>query len=161
MTTEIERKFLVTGDGWKEAAMSKSELIQAYLMIGDDRSLRVRIENGNRATLCLKIGASSLAREEFEYPIPAGDAREMVAHACGIVIEKTRHLVHYCGFLWEIDVYGGAYAGLVVAEVELESAEDEPPLPGWAGLEVTGDKRYSNANLAADISGDFDHGPST
>lgn len=162
MATEIERKFLVTGDGWKAAAMSRSSLTQAYLMAGDDRSLRIRIENGGRATLCVKIGAVGLARDEYEYPIPVGDAREMVERAIGNVIEKTRHLVHHHGYLWEIDVYHGLYDGLIVAEVELESVDDVPPLPDWAGLEVTGDKRYSNASLAAaDLSGELCHGPSS
>lgn len=162
MATEIERKFLVNGDSWKEAAMSRSRLTQAYLMTGEDRSLRVRIENENRATLCLKVGASSLSREEFEYPIPMTDARAMVKRAVGNVIEKTRHLIHHHGYLWEVDVYHGTYDGLVVAEVELEQADEAPPLPDWVGLEVTADKRYSNASLAtSDRFRELFHGPSS
>lgn len=162
MPTEIERKFLVRDESWREGVVSHASLTQAYLMNGGDRSLRIRIENGNRATLCLKIGTSSLSREEFEYPVPLADAREMVARAIGIVIEKTRHLVHFRGYLWEIDTYHGVYDGLTVAEVELEDAGDTPPLPDWVGLEVTGDRRYSNASLAAaDLSGELRHGLSS
>jgi len=162
MATEIERKFRVDGDGWREAVMSRSRLTQAYLMTGENRSLRVRIENDNRATLCIKIGASSLQREEFEYPIPIADARAMVRQAMGNVIEKTRHLIHHHGYLWEVDVYHGVYDGLVIAEVELEQADETPPLPDWAGLEVTTDKRYSNASLAtSDCFRELFNGPSS
>lgn len=162
MATEIERKFLVNDEQWKAAVMSRSSLTQAYLMTGDDRSLRVRIENDNRATLCIKIGVSSLQREEFEYPVPVADARAMVRQAIGNVIEKTRHLIHHHGYLWEVDVYHGAYAGLVVAEVELEQADETPPLPDWVGLEVTADKRYSNASLAtSDCFRELCNGPSS
>ncbi|MCX8996877.1 CYTH domain-containing protein [Rhizobiaceae bacterium BDR2-2] len=162
MPTEIERKFLVTDASWRNAVISRSSLTQAYLMRGDDRSVRIRIENGESARLCVKVGASALVRAEFEYPVPLADAREMVALATGIVIEKTRHRVHFQGYLWEIDAYHGVYEGLTVAEVELESVDDHPPLPAWAGLEVTGDRRYSNANLStADLSGELRHGPSS
>lgn len=160
MATEIERKFLVRDESWRQAVVSRARLTQAYLMEGPDRSLRVRIEQGSRATLCLKIGASALERQEFEYPVPLADAEAMVARAEGIVLDKTRHLVHFRGYLWEIDTYHGLYEGLTVAEVELESRDDKPPLPEWIGLEVTGDPRYSNARLAAsDLSGDLRHDP--
>ena len=160
MATEIERKFLVAGESWREDTMSEAHLVQAYLFSGPDRSMRVRIENDNRATLCIKFGASPLLRDEFEYPIPVADAKELVAHASGAVIEKTRYLSHFQGYLWEIDVYGGVYAGLIVAEVEMDSTDDNPPLPAWVGLEVTHDRRYSNAVLATrNMAGELGHGP--
>lgn len=161
MATEIERKFLVVGESWRDDVMSEARLIQAYLFRADDRSVRVRIENGNRATLCIKVGTSPLSRDEFEYPVPVADANELVVHASSAIIEKTRYLTHFQGFLWEIDVYGGAYEGLIVAEVEMDSAEDNPPLPEWIGLEVTHDRRYSNAMLATrNLAGELGHGTS-
>ena len=160
MATEIERKFLVVGESWRAETMSHTQMIQAYLFSAPDRSMRVRIENDSRATLCIKFGASPLFRDEFEYPIPVADAKELVVHASGAVIEKTRYLSHFQGYLWEIDVYGGVYAGLIVAEVEMDSTDDNPPLPAWVGLEVTHDRRYSNAMLATrNMAGELGHGP--
>lgn len=162
MATERERKFLVRGESWKEAVVSRASLVQAYIICGTDRSLRVRIENDTRATMCVKVGPSSLDHDEYEYPVPVADAKELVGHTCGTVIEKTRHLAHFRGYLWEIDVYGGTYEGLIVAEVELENATDHPPLPEWVGLEVTHDRRYSNAMLATNnLAGELCHGPTS
>lgn len=150
MAKEIERKFLVKDDGWQTEATSSSRFIQAYLATMDDRSLRVRLMDDERAALTLKIGTGLISRDEFEYPIPLADAREMVAAALGIVLEKTRHTVDYGGFTWEIDVYHGTYAGLVVAEVEMQDEDQDPPLPPWIGQEVTDDRRYSNQVMATE-----------
>tara|TARA_R110002020_G_scaffold5989_10_gene24945 strand:- start:157 stop:651 length:495 start_codon:yes stop_codon:yes gene_type:complete len=149
MAKEIERKFLVEGDGWRDEVASSSDFIQAYVVTMDDRSLRVRLMDEERATLTLKIGTDMISRDEFEYAIPVADAREMIAAAVGIVLEKTRYNVDHEGFTWEIDVYHGTYAGLVVAEVEMEDEEQDPALPAWVGEEVTGDRRYSNQMMAA------------
>lgn len=159
MASEIERKFLLRNSDWRTEVIGTRALTQAYLMSETDRSLRVRIENDSRAMLGLKIGTSSLAREEYEYPIPLRDARAMLARASGIILRKTRNLVHFEGFLWEIDVYHDVYHGLEVAEVEMASLDDHPPLPHWVGLEVTNDRRYSNVMLATtDLSRDICHG---
>ena len=148
MAKEIERKFLVRNDGWKNGITSRTRIKQAYVTAEDDRSVRIRTRNDETAQLTMKFGTGVLSRDEFEYPIPLKDALEIIAFATGNVIEKTRYTVDFEGFTWEIDVFEGAYRGLVIAEVEMASEKDEPLLPAWLGREVTGDKRYSNQALA-------------
>jgi adenylate cyclase len=157
MAKEIERKFLVRGDGWQVQVTKATRLQQAYVASMDDRSVRVRLANGTAATLTIKIG-TSLIRDEFEYAIPASDAEELMQAAVGLVIRKTRHLVPLGGHTWEVDVFEGAHAGLVVAEVELDEAGDTLELPDWLGEEVTGQFRYSNQALATQYGQDR-HGP--
>jgi len=148
MAKEIERKFLVASDGWRDEADGGTNLLQAYIVTMDDRSARVRLMNDTRAKLTIKIGNGSMTRDEFEYDIPVEDAKELMPKAIGLVIEKTRYKVTHGGFVWEVDVYGGAHDGLVIAEVELSAEGDTPALPAWLGAEVTGDPRYSNQFLA-------------
>jgi len=148
MAKEIERKFLVRSDTWRQHVSKSSCFQQGYILSDTDRSLRVRIRDKADALLTVKIGHVGLSRDEFEYEIPLADGLEMVAMAQGNVIEKTRYNVEYGGYLWEVDVFAGAHDGLVVAEVELEHDREDPPLPPWVGREVTGDQRYSNQWLA-------------
>ncbi|MFA7415653.1 MAG: CYTH domain-containing protein [Rhizobium sp.] len=150
MAKEIERKFLVANDDWRDLATSKTPMRQAYIVTMNDRSVRVRTRNDASAQVTIKIGQNSLVRDEFEYTIPIAEAEEMISLAVGNVIEKVRYTVEYNGFIWEIDAYEGAYLGLVIAEVELSDENDEPPLPDWVGREVTGDRRYSNQSLATE-----------
>lgn len=150
MAKEIERKFLVRTDGWRAKAVSRALLKQGYVASMDDRSVRIRILDGNSARLTMKIGRTSMTRDEFEYDIPVADAEELMERAIGIVIEKTRYRVPHEGFVWEVDVFGGAHRGLIIAEVEMKSESDTPPLPAWLGREVTGDFRYSNQALATE-----------
>ena len=156
MAKEIERKFLVLDERWREAVIRKTAMRQAYIVSMEDRSLRVRILDGIAARLTIKIGRSAMTRDEFEYDIPLEDAEEMLGNAIGIVLDKTRHEVEHQGYVWEVDAYHGAYNGLVVAEVELDSERQNPPLPDWLGPEVTGDGRYSNQSLATeDLRGEM------
>ena len=148
MAKEIERKFLVSGSRWRLSADAGVEIRQAYLATMNDRSLRVRTYADRRAQLTMKVGQSSFVRDEYEFDIDVGEAREMMQHAVGTVIEKVRHKVQHHGHVWEVDVYGGAYAGLVVAEVELTDESERPDLPDWVGREVTGESRYSNQAMA-------------
>ena len=150
MAKEIERKFLVANDDWRDLATSKTPMRQAYIVTMNDRSVRVRTRNDASAQVTIKIGQNSRVRDEFEYTIPIAEAEEMISLAVGNVIEKVRYTVEYNGFVWEIDAYEGAYLGLVIAEVELSDENDEPPLPDWVGREVTGDRRYSNQSLATE-----------
>jgi len=150
MAKEIERKFLVTSDAWRQSVGSATPFRQAYVVSMEDRSLRVRTKGDQTATLTLKIGLGRLSRDEFEYEIPMSDAEEMIALAIGVVIEKTRYTVDHAGFVWEVDVFHGVHEGLVIAEVELQSESDAPALPAWIGREVTGDRRYSNQILATE-----------
>lgn len=154
MAKEIERKFLVRSDAWRSAVQSKSVLKQGYVASMDDRSVRIRILDEKAARLTLKIGRSTLTRDEFEYEIPVSDAEELLENAIGIVIEKTRHRVPHEGFVWEVDVFAGAHRGLIIAEVEMQAETDSPSLPAWLGREVTGDFRYSNQALATEFEHD-------
>lgn len=148
MAQEIERKFLVTGDGWKALAESSSLLRQGYLSSNAKATVRVRSWDDERAALTLKGRASGMTRAEYEYDIPMGDAREMLDMAQPHVLEKRRHLVPFGGLIWEVDVFEGRHEGLVIAEVELTSEQQAVELPAWVGTEVTDDDRYYNASLS-------------
>jgi adenylate cyclase len=148
MGKEVERKFLVSGNAWRHLVEAEISIRQFYLAAAPGRSVRVRVSDDASAELTLKFGDRVRERDEFEYPIPLADAEEMMAFAIGRVIEKTRHHVKHHGYLYEVDVFGGALAGLVIAE--LETPEDVPDemLPDWLGREVTGESRFYNASLA-------------
>jgi adenylate cyclase len=148
MAKEIERKFLVASDSWRDTADSGTRFLQAYIVTMDDRSVRIRLMDDTRAKLTIKIGSGSMTRDEFEYEISVAEAKDMMSMAVGLIIEKTRYEVQHHGFLWEVDVYSGAHEGLVVAEVELVAEGDTPALPDWLGAEVTGDPHYSNQYLS-------------
>ena len=148
MGKEVERKFLVSSADWRNLAEADIRIRQFYLAAAPGRTLRIRISDGTSARLTLKFGNRGRERDEFEYPIPLAEAVEMLDFAIGRVIEKTRHHVRHRGYLYEVDVFGGALAGLVVAE--LETPEDVPDemLPDWLGREVTGEQKFYNASLA-------------
>ncbi|XUY26364.1 CYTH domain-containing protein [Agrobacterium sp. rho-8.1] len=150
MAKEIERKFLVADESWREEIVTRTRFRQGYIVSLDDRSVRVRIKGDDAATLTIKVGTNSLVRDEYEYDIPVADAEELLNSAPGFIIEKIRYTVEHEGFVWEVDVFDGLYRGLVVAEVELSAETDQPALPAWIGEEVTGDHRYSNQHLATD-----------
>lgn len=145
MATEIERKFLVNGDEWRKG--QRSEFRQGYLNRDKDRTVRVRIANG-QAFITIKGISKGAVRSEFEYPIPAGDAEQLLLLCDGPLIEKTRYLIQHAGMTWEVDEFHGANAGLVVAEIELTAEEQAFEKPSWVGREVTDDKRYFNSNLS-------------
>jgi adenylate cyclase len=154
MAVEIERKFLVIGDGWREAAHETSRMAQGYLndavAVAQDRehcSVRVRIA-GEQAFLNIKSREIGPSRQEFEYPIPVADARAMLALSAGGRIDKIRHYVREGSHLWEVDEFLGDNFGLIVAEIELNSVDESFPLPPWAGKEVTELSRYYNLSLA-------------
>lgn len=147
MGSEIERKFLVVGEGWRVGARA-APCRQGYLAVGPPVAVRVRIMGG-RATLNIKRAILDIERDEFEYPLPLEDAEALLAGLCqGTVIEKTRYVTRYADLVWEVDVFEGANAGLVVAEVELDHAVQRVDLPPWVGAEVSGDPRYLNTSLA-------------
>lgn len=148
MPKEIERKFLVADDGWREFARPGKALRQAIIFSEGNRSIRIRTLSDSEARLTLKIGINGMARHEFEYDVPIEDAKELLDLANGGHIAKTRYNVEHGGHVWEVDVYEGELEGLVVAEVELSSEREEPALPAWLGREVTGDRRFSNQALA-------------
>jgi len=145
---EIERKFLVANDGWREGADKGRRLQQAYLAATDRAAVRVRIEDGVEAALTIKSANPGLSRIEFEYSLPLSDAETLTTLHQGSVLQKTRFQTHHAGHDWEIDVYAGDNEGLVIAEVEMESEETEVELPAWVGREVTGEHRYYASHLA-------------
>jgi len=143
---EIERKFLVIGDDWRQRAAGTT-IRQGYLCSLKERSVRVRVA-GDRGTLTIKGMVVGAARAEYEYEIPVGDAEELLIGLCERpLIEKTRYRVGNAGDTWEVDVFAGDNAGLTVAEIELEDESQAVVPPDWIGEEVTGDPRYLNANL--------------
>ena len=155
MGIEIERKFLVVDEAWREAAHAVLPMAQGYLNDLDTvesgaqkASVRVRIQ-GHSAFLNLKSRQAGHTRHEFEYGIPVADANALLALCVGGRIEKRRHLVQVGAHLWEVDEFGGDNAGLVVAEVELGSADEPFEMPPWAGRQVTDTLRYYNLSLAS------------
>lgn len=155
MPVEIERKFLVSGDGWRAAAHAVLPMAQGYINDqaamdsgAQKASVRVRIQ-GEQAFLNLKSRELGHTRQEFEYPLPLDEARALLALCVGGLIDKRRHLVQHQGHLWEVDEFLGDNAGLVVAEIELEQADEAFARPDWLGAEVTDDARYYNLALAS------------
>jgi adenylate cyclase len=148
MAHEIERKFLVRSDGWRDSAGQGACIRQAYLVLNGSVSIRIRIKDGDRATLTIKSLPAELRRREFEYEVPIEDGNALLALRVGAIIEKTRYQVPCGDLIWEIDVFQGDNEGLVVAEVELEHDEQAFDRPRWLGEEITGNERYYNASLA-------------
>jgi adenylate cyclase len=147
MATEIERKFLVRDDSWHAGVTATLDFRQGYLHSNPSIAVRVR-SAGNEAFLTIKGAAEGISRREFEYAIPVADAEQMLEHLCRRpLIEKRRHLVPIGAHTWEIDVFYGANAGLVVAEIELGHPDEDFERPGWLGEEVSHDPRYYNARL--------------
>ena len=148
MGAEIERKFLVLGDGWREGAKSKL-FRQGYLCNSRGVSVRVRLA-GEKAFLTIKGETHGLSRAEFEYPIPIEDAGSLLdCHCEKPIIEKTRYIVEHGGMEWEVDEFHGGNDGLIMAELELPEETTPYERPPWLGEEVTGDARYYNVNLVA------------
>lgn len=148
MPTEIERKFLVTSDAWRDAVTDQTPMRQGYFDTAPGATVRPRIE-GERAVLTIKGPTVGISRAEYEYEIPLEDARQMLDIFCeGRQVEKVRYYVEHAGKTWEVDVFEGANEGLVTAEVELERPDEAVEIPEWIGEDVSRDSRYRNAALA-------------
>lgn len=149
MAQEIERKFLLCDESWRSVAGTGTPYRQGYLSLDKERIVRVRVK-GEEAFLTVKGGRKGFTSAEYEYPLPLADAEEMLRDLCiPPLIEKMRYEIVHEGLTWEVDEFFGDNAGLLVAEVELESEEQEVPLPSWVGKEVTEDRRYANASLVS------------
>ncbi|MEJ2630497.1 MAG: CYTH domain-containing protein [Acidihalobacter sp.] len=147
MASEIERKFLVASDAWKGVAYRSMHYRQGYLGRAETSSVRVRVSEQD-AYLNVKSATLGIERLEYEYPIPLPDAHEMLDRLCHKpLIEKTRHWVEYAGHCWEVDVFEGDNEGLVVAEIELKTPEEDFERPVWLGEEVSHEPRYYNVCL--------------
>ncbi|MDO9559020.1 MAG: CYTH domain-containing protein [Syntrophales bacterium] len=144
--TEIERKFLVSGDVWRKGAQG-AFCRQGYIVACDDHVVRVRVL-GEKAYLTIKGRKTGLSCPEYEYPMPVADAQDMLARIClRPLIEKMRYTLDFKGMIWEIDEFTGENEGLVVAEVELAQEHQMIELPAWVGREVSFDPKYWNVNL--------------
>lgn len=155
MATEIERKFLLASDAWRAGATG-TEYRQGYLSRDPARTVRVRIA-GEQGWLTIKGRNEGISRAEFEYAIPLTDAQQLLVLCEGPLIEKRRYRVEYAGFVWEIDEFFGQNSGLVVAEIELPSADAAFELPPWLGAEVSGDARYYNSSLSKTPYSEWQH----
>lgn len=148
MGIEIERKFLVKDDSWRGGVESETHIMQGYLSDNPDATVRVRVKGG-KGYLTIKGRGTGLVRPEYEYEIPVADAEPMLRElSVSAVVDKVRYRVRCGAHVWDLDVFSGDNAGLVMAEVELGAEDDAFDVPPWVGLEVTDDSRYYNANLA-------------
>ncbi len=146
MPKEIERKFLVASDAWREGAEGE-RYVQGYLSLEPGRTVRVRVA-GERAYLTIKGKAQGISRSEYEYEIPKAHAEEMLSALCvPPLIDKVRYKVPFAGLTWEVDVFSGENEGLTVAEVELTEEGQSFEKPSWVGNEVSDDPRYANSHL--------------
>ena len=153
MGTEIERKFLLTSDAWRAEVSRSRRMVQGYLIAASavtsgtsKSSVRVRV-SGDEAWLNIKSSTLGVERQEYEYAVPLADGEAMIAQLCDGVVEKIRHYVARGDHEFEIDEFFGANDGLVVAEVELDAADEAFERPAWLGRDVSHLPRYYNLNL--------------
>lgn len=149
MAKEIERKFLVDKKRWRHVKWQKSyKILQAYIHKDSEKIIRVRIQD-KKGFLTIKGKSQGITRDEFEYKIPYQDAMELVQNFTIQIIEKTRYIAIFEEKKWEVDVFEGLNKGLIVAEIELQSADEAFIKPEWAMDEVSYDSRYHNSNLVS------------
>jgi adenylate cyclase len=147
MAIETERKFKVKAE-FRQLSVSHTEIKQRYLSVDPDKTIRLRIANkGAFITIKSRPAGKSIARNEWEYQIPLKDAEEMMNICLPGKIVKTRYLVPFGGHTFEVDVFHDKNEGLIIAEIELSSENEEFEIPDWLGEEVTGKPEYYNANL--------------
>lgn len=148
MATETERRFLLANNLWQEGVTKSRSITQGYLDTAPEVAVRVRFDEKN-SYLTIKGSSNSASRPEFEYQIPRSDAEQLLQLLCkNRTVQKVRHNVPANGNIWEIDVFEGDNAGLIIAEVELKSESEQLIIPAWIGTEITGKNEYSNAALA-------------
>lgn len=147
MAIEIERKFLVWSEAWRSHAIGEASIRQAYLASGERSTTRVRIRNNEEATVTIKSKRAELRRLEVEYPISISDAEALLSLRHSGMIEKTRFTVPSGEHVWEVDVFSGDNAGLVIAEIELRHEDERFVRPPWLGPEITGQSQYYNGSL--------------
>jgi adenylate cyclase len=149
MAVEIEHKFLLANNDWRQQISYSVKYKQGYLSSVATSSIRIRISN-DQAWLNIKSATIGTHRHEYEYEIPFSDAQEIITNLCRKpIIEKTRHIVIDDNNTWEIDEFEGDNSGLIVAEIELLEVGAAFSIPAWLGEEVTSDLRYYNNNLAS------------
>lgn len=144
MAIEIERKFLVCGDYSREITDSL-HIVQGYLNLDKERTVRVRVK-GRKGYLTVKGPTNGVSRFEWEKEIPVDEAMGLL-QLCTGVIDKTRNLVPYGEHYWEVDEFHGDNEGLIVAEIELGSEDEQFERPDWLGEEVSHQRKYYNSQL--------------
>lgn len=147
MAKEIERKFLVAHQAWRESVNTIHVYKQGYLSYDSERTVRVRATEVT-GYLTIKGITEGLTRDEFEYEIPLADALALLQLCERPALEKKRYIVPNGAHVWEVDVFEGVNEGLVVAEIELGSEDEAFDKPNWLGNEVSGDRKYSNSALS-------------
>jgi len=148
MAIEIEHKYLVKKDLWKQIVPEKSvEVKQACLLTDPNKTIRVRTK-GDKGYITIKGKATGASRAEFEYEIPVEDANELINNFSSNLIEKIRQYITFENKLWEVDEFKGSNIGLIVAEIELTDENEKYSIPNWAGKNVTDDHKYANSNLS-------------
>ena len=148
MGVEIERKFLISSDQWRDEVADSRRIAQGYLQLDPERTVRVRILD-EQAFLTIKGKTQGLSRVEFEYEIPLEEGRQLLEMCTRPPIEKTRHRIKRGALVWEVDEFAGRFAGLVMAEVELATEDEQVDLPAWLGQEVSDDSSYFNSQMYA------------
>jgi adenylate cyclase len=148
MPTEIERKFLIDHIKWNALAKPQGKVYkQGYILSEEKRTVRIRV-TPDAAYIALKGAAKGISRSEYEYAIPIAEGNKILENFATSTVEKTRYNINYAGHLWEVDVFSGDNQGLVVAEIELKSEDEQFEKPDWIGDEVSHEGRYSNASLS-------------
>jgi len=148
MGIEIERKFLVNVDKWREIEKPKAEFYrQAYLLIDPKKTIRVR-ETETSAYITIKSLSIGISRTEFEYEIPKEDAAELIDKFSISIVTKKRFRIDFRNKIWEIDEFSGENSGLLLAEIELKDENEPFEIPNWIGQEVSGEEKYYNSNLS-------------
>ncbi|MDB5155314.1 MAG: hypothetical protein JWR50_21 [Mucilaginibacter sp.] len=148
MGIEIERKFLVDHEQWDKINKPVgNKLLQGYIVDDDNKTIRLRISD-SQAWLTFKSGTAHISRTEHEYEVPVNEAIELFERFVKTRLEKTRYCITYKSKLWEMDVFEGDNAGLIIAEIELDSEDEQFELPPWIGSEVTGQDQYYNSSLS-------------
>lgn len=150
MAKEIERKFLVSDLGAARASFDRPgrKVVQGYLNLAPARTVRVRVVDDVEAWLTVKGRTEGVSRDEFEYAVPVADALQMLGLCEGSLVTKTRLRPRVGAHVWDVDIFEGDNAGLVVAEIELTHADEAFERPAWLGEEVSGDRRFVNSALA-------------
>ncbi|QEM02957.1 CYTH domain-containing protein [Mucilaginibacter rubeus] len=148
MAIEIERKFLVDQEKWQQVTKPEAmHFRQGYIFSDEKKTIRVRVTD-TEAYITIKGSTAGFSRSEFEYTIPAADGVQLLDNFAASELEKYRYRITYAGKLWEVDEFLGDNQGLLMAEIELGSEDEEFELPPWVTTEVTGDDRYYNARLS-------------
>lgn len=147
MGKEIERKFLINNAEWESLTKPVGkQLRQGYILTDPNKTIRVRVADA-KGWLTIKGISIGATRLEYEYEIPLDEAIELLDNFSENELEKTRYEINFAGKLWEVDVFSGDNDGLIVAEIELASEDEQFELPDWIAEEVTHEKKYYNSNL--------------